>query len=65
MNEERLIDLETKLSFQEVLIDDLQKTVNEQYKTIEEMEKKLRRISDKILAAEQSTKLSHEKPPHY
>lgn len=63
--EQRLIDLETKLSFQEVLIDDLRKTVDEQYKTIEDIEKKIRRLTDKMVAADQSTKLAHEKPPHY
>ncbi len=65
MTEQRLIDLETKISFQEVLIDELQKTVNDQYLSLEKIEKSMKLLTDKITAGDESTLHKNEKPPHY
>ena len=63
MSEQRLIDLETKISFQEVLIEDLQKVVNDQYLSLEKIEKTMKLLDEKLKARDESPK--NEKPPHY
>ena len=65
MNEQRLIDLEIKLSYQEVQMEELHKVVNDQYLVIEKMDKALKEISNKLKADENSANPNHEKPPHY
>ena len=64
MSEQRLIVLETKISFQEVLIEDLQKVVNDQYLTLEKIEKNVKLLNEKLKASDSSTP-KNEKPPHY
>jgi SlyX protein len=64
MSEQRLIDLETKISFQEVLIEDLQKVVNDQYLSLEKIEKKMKLLSEKLKANDANSP-KNEKPPHY
>ncbi|MBX9767521.1 MAG: SlyX family protein [Bdellovibrionales bacterium] len=66
MNEQRLIDLETKVSYQEVLVEELRQTVHEQYLAIEKLEKSLKVMTDRIRQADASTlAVVNEKPPHY
>lgn len=65
MNEQRLIDLEIKLSYQEVQMEELHKVVNDQYLVIEKMDKALKDITNKLKADENSANPNHEKPPHY
>lgn len=65
MNEQRIIDLEIKLSYQEVQMDELHKVVNDQYLIIEKMEKALKDITNKLKSDENSANPNHEKPPHY
>lgn len=64
MSEQRLIDLETKISFQEVLIEDLQKVVNDQYLSLEKIEKKMKLLTERLKASDSSIP-KNEKPPHY
>ena len=64
MSEQRLIDLETKISFQEVLIEDLQKVVNDQYLSLEKIEKNMTFLTEKLKASDASLP-KNEKPPHY
>jgi SlyX protein len=69
MIEERLVDIETKIAFQEQTIKDLNDVVYEQQKDIE----KLGAIVESLLQQDKElTKLSrqidapaNEKPPHY
>ena len=69
MFEERLVDIETKIAFQEQTIKDLNDVVYEQQKEIE----KLGAIVESLLQQDNEvTKLSrqidapaNEKPPHY
>lgn len=66
MNEQRLIDLETKFSYQEETIEDLRQTVHAQYLLIEKLEKNLKSLLARIDAEiDGGLDLSHKKPPHY
>lgn len=65
MNDERLINLETKFSFQEALIEELQQSIHNQYLVIERLEKTVKLLTDRILNSENSELIAHEKPPHY
>lgn len=65
MNDERLINLETKFSFQEALIEELQQSIHIQYLAIERLEKTVKLLTDRILNSENSDSIAHEKPPHY
>jgi SlyX protein len=62
MNDERLIEIESKLAHQEMLIEELNQVLYKQQVTIDEMEKLLR-----SLVKEQRKDIgpANEKPPHY
>jgi SlyX protein len=63
MDEERLIDIETKLAYQENTIKDLNDTAIEQQKEID----KLKQLVDRIKESSNISNgdLKDEKPPHY
>ncbi len=63
MSEQRLIDLETKFSHQDILIEEMRQTLHEQYLTIEKLEKNLKVLTDQLKATEDIR--GPEKPPHY
>jgi SlyX protein len=67
MNEERIVDIEIKLTRQEDLVDSLNRTVYEQQKKIDELEALcmalVHRVKD-LTDASQQTPLN-EPPPHY
>lgn len=68
MTEQRTIELETKLSHQELAIEDLQRLVYEQHKTIESLEKRLDRLAkrfDGVTGEGPEIGPANEKPPHY
>ena len=65
MKEQRLIDLETKISFQEVLIEELRQTAHNQYLAIERIEKSLKLLTDRRGAEGEGVDPTHQKPPHY
>ena len=62
-----LIELETKISHQEVAIDELKQTVFEQHIAIEKIEKELKRIVDRMAGVDSGPVIGpgNEKPPHY
>ena len=68
MNENRLVEIETKLAFQENTIKDLSETVYNQQKQIDTLKETLKHLIDQI---EDSSLISTEgnlkddKPPHY
>ena len=68
MNEDRLIEIETKIAFQENTIQDLNDTVYSQQKQIDVINKTLKllvdQISDSSLISPRGN-LKDEKPPHY
>lgn len=67
MTEERMIELETKIAFQELAIEDLQKLVYEQHKAITTLETKLERLTNELLGqgATGEAAPGNDKPPHY
>ncbi len=69
MTEQKMIDLETKISYQEVSIEELQRANFEQHLALEKLEKKLKALTDRFEAAMGPAQLGlptgTEKPPHY
>ncbi len=68
MSEDRIEKIETKLAFQEDLIDELNKTIYQQQQKIELLEatcKALARNISSLAEAMSANKGGHEKPPHY
>jgi SlyX protein len=67
MNEDRIVDIEIKLTRQEDLVDTLNKMVYEQQKKIDELDALcsalVRRIVELTAANEQNP--INERPPHY
>ena len=68
MNDQRLIDLETKISHQEMAIEVLQQASYEQQKTIERLEHGIKRLGKLVEGAgDDGLEIgpANEKPPHY
>ena len=68
MNNDKLIDLETKIAYQEQSIDQLSEVVFEQSKRIDELHRELIKLGSKIASASMQEPLPDpldEKPPHY
>ncbi len=69
MTEERLENIETKLSFQEDLLEELNKTVYQQQQKIERLEVMCQSLAQHVLslsaARNDGVMLSNERPPHY
>ena len=67
MNEDRLVDIEIKLTRQEDIVDTLNRTVYEQQKKIDELEALCtalaHRVKDLTDASQQNP--LNERPPHY
>jgi SlyX protein len=67
MNEDRIVNIELKLTSQEDLVDTLNKMVYEQQKKIDELDALcaalVRRVVDLAAANEQNP--INERPPHY
>lgn len=65
--EQRLVELEKKLMFQEHALEELQDIVNDQQKTIKALQKELTAVHDKMNqeALTEPHDASDEKPPHY
>lgn len=68
MSEQRFIDLETKISHQEYLIDELNQVIYEQQKTIDKIEAQIAIFAKKLEEALNDgpeIRGPDEKPPHY
>lgn len=68
MTDERLIHIEEKLTFQEDLIEELNKTVYQQQQKIERLEDFCRELSSRIRALSEASgtgPAANERPPHY
>ena len=68
MNEERLVNIEAKIAFQEDLIEELNKTVYQQQQRLERLEAACESLARHIrsLAEARSEGIpANEKPPHY
>jgi SlyX protein len=68
MIEERLENIETKISFQEDLIEELNKTVYQQQRKLDRLEaicEALARHIQSLAEAGNESKPANERPPHY
>jgi SlyX protein len=68
MTEERLEKIETKLAFQEDLIEELNKTIYQQQKKLEQLEATCEALAKHIASLAESVnsgKPADERPPHY
>jgi SlyX protein len=68
MLEERLVAIETKITFQEDLIEELNKTVYQQQKKIDRLEavcESLVRHIESMAEGRNEGMPAHERPPHY
>ena len=69
MNEERLVNIETKIAFQEDLIEELNKTIYQQQNKLERIEATCealaRHIASLSEAVNENKPMASERPPHY
>ena len=68
MIEERLVKIETKITFQEDLIEELNKVVYQQRKKLDQLEsvcESLVRHIESLAEAGNESKPANERPPHY
>ncbi len=63
--EERFINLETKFSYTEDFVAQLQDVVVEQAKTIERLELETKMLAEKIRDLDNQEEIPNRKPPHY
>ncbi|KHD88555.1 MAG: SlyX family protein [Bdellovibrio sp. ArHS] len=69
MDEQRFIDIETKLAHQEMIVEELNQVLYQQQKTIDQLEKLVQGLTKKmkeLVTDESGLEIrGHEKPPHY
>lgn len=68
MNDDRLIDIETKLAHQEDLVNELNNVITDQQARITRLEELSRSLIDRVRSmsdGESSGNPSDERPPHY
>lgn len=68
MNEDRLIDIETKLTFQEDLIEELNRTVYQQQQKLERLDAICKSLAGHIQSLSEGRNdgmPANERPPHY
>lgn len=63
--EQRFIDLETKISFQEHTIEELNEALRLQQDQINKLEKAFERFTSQMQASSENEIRPNEKPPHY
>ncbi len=69
MSEERLVNIESKIAFQENQLDELNKAIYHQQKRLERLEATYealaRHISSLAESANEAKSVASERPPHY
>jgi len=68
MNEDRLVNIETKIAFQEDMIEELSKTIYQQQQKLERLEAVCRSLAghiESLSAAKDGGMPANERPPHY
>lgn len=63
--EERIIALETRLAYQDRLIEDLDEVVREFASRVEKLERDLAELKKTVLEGTPDVGEAQEKPPHY
>lgn len=64
-HEERFIDIEIKVAYQEDLLQSLNQRVYEQQQQIDKLEQTLLALAQRLREQPQSGGISNERPPHY
>ncbi len=68
MSDESFLDIETKLAYQEDLVESLNKVVSDQQRQIDALEKTCRKMADRLMdlsEAFEATQVEDAPPPHY
>ena len=68
MDEQRIIEIETKITYQDQLLQEHNRTIYEQHKQLERLERMCLKLIDQLKGmtnAEPMLKPEDEKPPHY
>lgn len=68
MDSNNSVELETKVAFHELAIEELRNAIHEQYRTIEKLEATLSKMTDRLRSMEDQVNPlgpASEKPPHY
>lgn len=71
MNEEKIIDLETRITYQDDTLQELSDIIYQQQKQIDQLNKMMELMLGKLQdisqnqSGSQSTHIADEKPPHY
>lgn len=68
MTEKRLVDLEVKISHQDLLIEELNQVIYDQQKAIDDLQTLVNQLGKRfkeVLGTEGEDIRGHEKPPHY
>jgi len=69
MSEERLINIETKIAYQEDTIEELNKTIYQQQQKLERLEALYKSLAGQVVSLAQSVNdnkpIQDERPPHY
>lgn len=68
MNEDRIIEIETKVAYQEHAISELSDVIYRQQQQIDKLERLCNSLTDRLQDVAESTstdKGGYEKPPHY
>lgn len=64
-HEERLVDIEIKLSHQEDLVETLNRTVYEQGRHIDQLEALVMKLAEHVQTMRDAGQPINERPPHY
>ena len=69
MSEERLENIETKIAYQEIMIEELNKTIYQQQKKLEQLQATCKALAGHIASLAESASEAglamNERPPHY
>lgn len=65
MSEDRIINIETKIAHQELLIEELNKVIYDQQKAIDILEKRITSLSQRLQEFTEDVGPANQKPPHY
>ncbi len=63
-NENRFINIEMKLSHQDVMLEELHQVIYQQQETIDQLQKKIKLLIEQM-SADSEIRPAGEKPPHY
>jgi SlyX protein len=63
--EERFVILETKLAYQERLLEELNQVLIDKSRELDDLQRRLKNIEELARQGDTDRKIPHEPPPHY